>query len=718
MAPSTCSVITTPPRILPSLSEALERLHGSYHATETIIQTWSILLVVRDDRRSFTQHRLWQRVLALLRNPTARSIYRDPESLQVAQVLARMDPAQVLSELGVVKVGDAELHGVHRRIEGYSSVSCLQNWIIQCAMLSLRQTRSSKWKIAWLHLTFLGTPQPVYEGADLQRARNGEDMSSLRVTGSDGALMPILTKFVGNWNADVVRSLLRLITRIAMDVADIYDYTRIHAHRKKGEHPPLRWYYLGLLQARAAFISAINECANAMEDVLPLSLRVHLKSVPFVVIWDWLWEEAQMVCTMETIKAVSLHARLYNFVVLSLANPEPWPFSVDNLERMQGIAFPPGEPYWEFSLALWSPKPWRPSGYPRSINCERIENTEAHRMEYHWGRQFYGDDLPPGFSTNQDTVDAYLAELHPEREDPADEVPAELLRNIYDTADLETYGPVYVPRVFAKVAVGIEIPEEQNCTICAENFEWWNTRNACLKLRGCGHYFHEECLRQWINGVAANSNLCPECRAEICSDRRPVRVKGTPGAPLSDVMSSSDHEPALELNEELELEDQHEEVAEVQDRVPSPPVYVSELPNWRESQYRSPDTIDERNDLGEGVQPYEVPERDYRSAAATEDPENDEDPTDAGYALSDADNTETFQPAGLTYRPISPIYVRPEETMDSEGNRLPGRWTWRTHRPEPETAFEYDMEKDEDEDDYEYPIWATGIPEDMLEPSG
>ena len=29
-----------------------------------------------------------------------------------------------------------------------------------------------------------------------------------------------------------------------------------------------------------------------------------------------------------------------------------------------------------------------------------------------------------------------------------------------------------------------------------------------------------------MNGVVANSNLCPECRTAICKDRRPVRVIG------------------------------------------------------------------------------------------------------------------------------------------------------------------------------------------------
>jgi hypothetical protein len=44
-----------------------------------------------------------------------------------------------------------------------------------------------------------------------------------------------------------------------------------------------------------------------------------------------------------------------------------------------------------------------------------------------------------------------------------------------------------------------------------------------LKLKTCGHYFHLECVRDWLNGPSPNSNLCPECRVQFSGTRRHVR---------------------------------------------------------------------------------------------------------------------------------------------------------------------------------------------------
>lgn len=734
MATPTCDIITAPPRILPSLDEALERFQGSYHATRAIIHTWYIFL---SDSQDIELQMLWQGVLAGLRSPRVRHIYRDPESLQVAQVLARTDPARMLSEVGALNASDPDMQGRHRCKEGWTSVTCLEHWLTQCAMLSLRNTLSPKRRIAWAHLRFLSMPQPKYDEADLQRARSGEDMSKLRVTGSNGVMMPILTEFVQTWRADAVQPLFRIIARIAMNVADIFDYTKFYGHRKVGECPSFRWYYLGLEQARAAWIQTIDECPDAEEDVLPRDLRAQLTSVPFIVLWDWLWAEAQGPYVTDVF---STHATLYDFVVLSLANPRPWPFSKDNLERMQAIAFSRGTSYPDCILARSAPIKWRPAGYPVSMDCEKIENTEAHCIEHHWGRQFYGDDLPLDFFTSQDAVDVYLAALHPEDQVDPEEVPSQLTQNIYDEADLEAYGPALEPGLFAKVVVGFHMPGDQNCTICAEAFEWWNAKDPCLKLRRCGHYFHEECLRQWLNGVAANSNLCPECRTEICPGRRPVRVKGTSGAPLPGDTMSPESETASELNNESEMEEEGSEETEDEDfedaqEVVPPPVNFSdtisrpqhdffsilrpgglgglggledlledlsdELDQFDIVRQRDQRSVDLAEDADDEEDPAEDSDNDYDPA---EDSDYDEEPVEAGYALPDADDTETFQSAGLTHRPTSPSYVPHGWVMDGQGNLLPDTWTWRAHRPEPETMYEYDMDDNEDngsDDDYE-----------------
>ena len=51
--------------------------------------------------------------------------------------------------------------------------------------------------------------------------------------------------------------------------------------------------------------------------------------------------------------------------------------------------------------------------------------------------------------------------------------------------------------------------EENTCPICICDFE---AGDNVVVLRKCSHYFHKECLRDWL----LRSNLtCPLCRNDI-----------------------------------------------------------------------------------------------------------------------------------------------------------------------------------------------------------
>jgi hypothetical protein len=157
------------------------------------------------------------------------------------------------------------------------------------------------------------------------------------------------------------------------------------------------------------------------------------------------------------------------------------------------------------------------------VNCEQIQKIGGQLMECKWGRRFYGSDVPPGFLTDSGKVDHYLAML--EEEDPDQSMPQELFFvDIYDTVILEPYGPHIDPIDYADVVDDANCPMDQNCTVCAEPYTLQDGFVLCLKLLKCGHHVHYHCIEQWMNGVAQNSNLCPECRTEISRIRRPVRV--------------------------------------------------------------------------------------------------------------------------------------------------------------------------------------------------
>ena len=44
---------------------------------------------------------------------------------------------------------------------------------------------------------------------------------------------------------------------------------------------------------------------------------------------------------------------------------------------------------------------------------------------------------------------------------------------------------------------------DSECTICMVDFE----SNEQLKMLSCGHYFHEHCIRDWLQIKA----VCPKC---------------------------------------------------------------------------------------------------------------------------------------------------------------------------------------------------------------
>lgn len=58
----------------------------------------------------------------------------------------------------------------------------------------------------------------------------------------------------------------------------------------------------------------------------------------------------------------------------------------------------------------------------------------------------------------------------------------------------------------------INLKEEEKCSICLENLD-----NIDIKKTTCNHFFHKQCIYEWINN---NKNTCPLCRENIlqCSN--------------------------------------------------------------------------------------------------------------------------------------------------------------------------------------------------------
>jgi len=513
-----------PPESLSCLNTTLEKFHGAYHGTRIALTVFGRLLCLSYLSNTDQQrHEQWQKLMTALRCPTS-TMYRDPESLQVAQVLSRQDPLEVFKRLH--ESGGGHCHEVCRAKDGlYSEISCSRNWLVECAKLGPNPANDEQRFLFMRHLHHLKTPQPVYESADLDHGLDNK-VSPGPLTRS-GVLFDVVEYAARENGARDVESLIHIVTSVALNIVDIWDYTYRRGYRQKKGLPPFEWYYLGLVQSRHIFADMIEDCADTVECMLSYQMRDLLKSVPFITIWDWLWQAASEKSDCMPPQDDALDCDMYLLVLVALKDTVE--LSSSQLRRMDAVLNTKIDLYWtETSVSDVTTS--RPSGYPVLVDFDHIEDTETHYMERHWGRQFYGDDLPPGFSTDLRVIANYNALLLDVEEDSDEDVPEELLRDIYDSADLEAHGPPINPLEFTQTVREVDRPRRQNCTICADIFVPQTAKATCLKLRDCGHYFHDHCLRDWMNSVAACSNLCPECRSQICENRRPVRIVGT-GSP-------------------------------------------------------------------------------------------------------------------------------------------------------------------------------------------
>jgi hypothetical protein len=66
---------------------------------------------------------------------------------------------------------------------------------------------------------------------------------------------------------------------------------------------------------------------------------------------------------------------------------------------------------------------------------------------------------------------------------------------------------------------------ERECSICRDTLNIHETirDGVSVKIK-CGHCFHYGCLTTLIDGRSKFSNLCPNCRQEVCK-RKPRRLK-------------------------------------------------------------------------------------------------------------------------------------------------------------------------------------------------
>jgi len=302
------------PVVLSTLNQALLPFRGSYHCTRIVIGVFSNLIDDLCSLEAPTDAELqekWQDELTGMREEPER----DPESLQVVQILSRFDCREVWNELKThLHNLNGDWHETYLSKPGsYWCVRRVNAWLVGCAELHETGAQSSKDELFLRHLDHIARPQPRYERADVVRESEREKPNP-QITGPWGALMAAIRSAFQVSNTYALRALVRFLFRDATKVADIWTYTDTQGIRESDELPPYEWYAIGLQLSRADFIDTIQDFAEAEEDMLPHQLRDILKIVSFVDSWDRLWAEAKDFCARTYNPSTRLHYYMLSWI--------------------------------------------------------------------------------------------------------------------------------------------------------------------------------------------------------------------------------------------------------------------------------------------------------------------------------------------------------------------------------------------------------------------
>ncbi|KAI4956792.1 hypothetical protein J4E86_005263 [Alternaria arbusti] len=554
MTPSNARTITKDlPVKLASLDQALQPFRHSYTHTDRILDVFGLVLQrVYDCREKSPDalpsteyqqhiHAPWIQTLQWLRDPEAFR-YADPESLQVAQLMAKQDPVRIWFELDSHVRQDIFGGNPYDVVIdlglGYTKVKRGLKWLVDCATLSLSE--ESQWSkekdTAMANLTAVATCGPVY---GLAESNSSLDYSH-ELFGPGGVLwsvMEVFTREPGNFSGIV--GILDMVMQQTFNVALLFRYSYEHDDRSSNQKPAYKWYAMGLEEARTKYIYSV-ECQDP-QALMPYHVRDGLKNIDFIGLWDTIWEKAYDMSLNFDSDPLDLEFNMSLWVVgqmrLPSSDPRPW-IPLANVALITERRCKEYEMSREGGLNIAPVDLYTPAGdfhipnFANKIDVEAILRSRGPRFSSTGrGHRFYDED------DDSDTFDA---------DDEEHEFPG---FTVDDTASVEPYGPTISLIDLATDAT--TIPEDQCCTICMEDHVDGTRRSETVKLNTCGHLFHYDCIFEWLNGTSSNSNLCPECRIQFSEQRRPVR----PIQPAS-VSSSESGDTWVVSSDEFEDEEE------------------------------------------------------------------------------------------------------------------------------------------------------------------
>ncbi|KAI4652399.1 hypothetical protein J4E93_002601 [Alternaria ventricosa] len=514
------------PRYIPELSNAVERFLDAPYGSQLIIRFFAGILSQREaDEYCLVYTPTPQRyddVCATIPELVDREAPQFQTRQSVRQALPGIFYRGLYSHVVDEYTHQTDLMSgevLWDKGEGYTTVTRSIKWLVECALIRLPDGVAC-YAGARTALQQLLTPQPKYNSS--KDYQEGDHFITMK------AIQPALCLFTMWPRCDEasIASLVEIVMDIALNVAAIWD-------RNPCFYPSYVTYLGGFLQARARFkniVEATPSLYGSETTVLPYHTRVALRKIKFRDIWDDLWAEA-FALTMDKPIADYLYQGVMDQFARAMIKSKSQ--TVDMKALLRGmwrdgrLQFQTWKeiPEAASSLSADRIRKGKFGGIPRNMAQAQTIGTDSYNSEEihaFWCAKLNGPvAASAGASSAENANNLQTDNGENAGDDSEDEynLDTKTLRNLYGKAYLEAYGAPIEPLKHG--AWDLDIPQDQLCVVCLETHGLLGA-----KMSACGHYFHFACIKEWMNGTSPNSNLCPECRAQICNERRKVRMTG------------------------------------------------------------------------------------------------------------------------------------------------------------------------------------------------
>jgi hypothetical protein len=292
------------------------------------------------------------------------------------------------------------------RGDGYTKVTRGTKWLVECALLDMEDWHTTRSQNAPLRkaLEALLIPQSIYDSTKYYEVFEGEeDMFSV-----NGPTSPALRIFTTGPHCDeaAIEHVVEFVMREALNVAAVWDQqAELNNWGSRGLSEPSYGIFVGsFVEAHARFkaaIEAISTPGRIQETFLPHHVRVVLKEIDFVDMWQCWWEDA---AEIQGQTGDDRHAaRMYEEIV-NRTLKRAWALAPEFLD-MQALL----KRVWKvgrLAYATW-PSPEYPGLplLPHNVSWRVLGGiTKDSEWQKRLGRWFYGEKTRCAFWEREFTV--------------------------------------------------------------------------------------------------------------------------------------------------------------------------------------------------------------------------------------------------------------------------------------------------------------------------